>query len=136
LLPSHGRMDPQRISPQEPIARYLLSRRHFSPERGRAKSRAFLPPADTLGTSVFRIYSLRDSEVWDLGEKHVAAPIGRTLHGRADLLASQIEVIGLRLKPDNVPERHADIVGWPQAKDEQLSLAQELAEVAVLRLRP
>jgi hypothetical protein len=34
--------------------------------------------------------------------------------------------------PDNVPERHAAIIGWPDQKDEQLSLAQCLAEVATL----
>ena len=66
----------------------------------------------------------------------MSRPTARTLHGRADILASQVEVVGLRLKPDNVPERHAEIVGWPQAKDEQLSLAQQLAAVALLRLRP
>ncbi len=79
---------------------------------------------------------MSEAEVWRLGEHHVSGPTEKTLHGRAEVLASQVETAGLRLNPDNVPERHADIVGWPQAKDEQLSLAQELAEVAALRLRP
>lgn len=39
--------------------------------------------------------------------------------------------------PDNVPERHANIVGWPNEKDKQISLvaAQELAAIATLRLK-
>ena len=136
MVKRHALLSPHEVSPQEPVARYLSQSGHFSQEKRRVKPHAFLPEPSRLATSVFRTHRLTESEIWALGETYVAGPTGRTLHGRADLLVSQVETLGLRLNPDNVPERHAEIVGWPQAKSEQLSLAQELAVVALLRLRP
>lgn len=64
----------------------------------------------------------------------VGEPGSRTLKAWGDVLAGAVFDVGLGVRPDNVPERHAAIVGWPERKDEQLSLAQRLAETATLRL--
>ena len=58
----------------------------------------------------------------------------RTLHGRADIQALNILEINLQVNPDNIPPRHANIIGWPELKEEQKSIAQELAAKASLRL--
>lgn len=58
----------------------------------------------------------------------------RILKGWGDVVAGAVFDVGLDVRPDNVPERHAAIVGWPERKDEQLSLAQRLAAVATLNL--
>lgn len=59
---------------------------------------------------------------------------GRSLKAWADLPAGVVFDAGLEVRPDNVPERHAAIVGWPGAKDQQISLAQQLAARAKLSL--
>ena len=64
----------------------------------------------------------------------VGEPSDRTLQAWGDVLAGIVFDVGLDVRPDNVPERHAAIIGWPEQKDEQISLAQQLAEAATLRL--
>jgi len=66
----------------------------------------------------------------------VGNPSGRGLKAWGDVLAGVAFDVGLNVRPDNVPERHAAIIGWPAQKDEQLSLAQRLAAEAALRLPP
>jgi len=64
----------------------------------------------------------------------VGEPSGRTLRAWGNIVAGVVFTVGLDVRPDNVPERHAAIVGWPEQKDEQISLAQQLAESATLHL--
>lgn len=128
-------LNPAQVSSEEPLSRYLLQSGHFSRQHRRVKPNAFLPEPIRLATSVFRTDGLPEAEIWRIGQAYVAGPTGRTLYGRAEVVVSQVEATGLRVNPDNVPERHAEIVGWPQRKDERLALAQELAAVAVLRFR-
>jgi len=119
----------------DPLARYLTSRGHFSARENRVKSTAFLPPPD-LKLSVFQIAGLSENEIWNIGEECVSKPQGRTLYGRADLFVSIVQNFNLNVEPDNVPPRHANIVGWPQNKDHRKLLALELAARATLNLRP
>jgi hypothetical protein len=58
----------------------------------------------------------------------------KNLHGRADIQALNILETNLQINPDNIPTRHANIVGWPELKEERKSIAQELAAKASLRL--
>ena len=114
----------------EPVTRYLLQKDHFNRQRGYAKARAFLPPADGK-TSVYRIQGLKDCEVWSLGRDNVASSRGRELLGRADLLCRQVNERGLAVIADPPPPRHANIEGWPE-KAQQMSIAQRLAADAKL----
>jgi len=122
------------LNPTDPLTRYILSKSHFSAEKGRVKPPAFMPwPSFKL--SVFQIRDLAENRIWEMGESSVAKPTNRTLYGRGDITLSAVHKNGLRVDPDNNPTRHADIVGWPEEKSEQKLLAMELAEDASLRLK-
>jgi len=58
----------------------------------------------------------------------------RNLYGRGDIQALNILENNLQIDPDNKPRRHANIIGWPELKEERKSIAQELAAKASLRL--
>jgi hypothetical protein len=108
------------------LTRFLTQSGHFSRENKRVKERAFLPDSrDEL--SVFEIIGLDENEIWSL---FTSLP----LYGRADFLYSIVLNNGLRVEPDNMPPRHANIVGWPLEKSEKKSLAQSLAAEAALIL--
>jgi hypothetical protein len=126
---------PKEIDGQETIARYLTSKRWYSREKNVVKPQAFMPPPD-LRLSVFRIDNLLEPEIWKIGFKKVIGNMNqpRNLHGRADIQALNILQINLQINPDNTPPRHANIVGWPELKEERKSIAQELAAKASLML--
>ena len=113
------------------LARYLTSSSHYSKEKGFPRPGAFLPTPKGE-TSVFQIDGLDEEAIWGIAEQYVAPelPQNRRVHGRADVPTASVESLGLRVAPDNTPPRHANIVGWPAEKDEQLSLAQELVKQA------
>ncbi len=94
-----------------------------------------MPPAN-LKLSVYRIDQLSEFNIWRIGGK-VARKTQppRNLHGRADIKALQILKTGLRIFPDNVPPRHANIINWPDEKSEIIEIALELAANASLVLR-
>jgi hypothetical protein len=126
---------PKEINGQEAIARYITSSRWYSREKNIVKPLTFMPPPD-LKLSVFRIDNLSEPEIWKIGfEKVISKMIQpKNLHGRADIQALNILENNLQIEPDNTPPRHADIIGWPELKEEQKSIAQELAAKASLRL--
>jgi hypothetical protein len=82
---------------------------------------------------VFRIDGLSLQQVADLGATHLRdpRPFGH-LRSRAEVILN----IGLQLAPDNFPERHASIVGWPERKEEQKLLAIKLAAAATVVRHP
>ena len=123
------------INDHETIARYITNKRWYSREKNIVKPQAFMPPSD-LRLSVFRIDNLSELEIWKIGFKKVIAKMNqpRNLHGRADIQALKILENNLQIDPDNIPPRHANIIGWPELKEERKSIAQELAAKASLRL--
>lgn len=121
--------------PREVLSRFIFSRRHFNPSQSRVKPDAFLPQRGPLETSVFRTVALDGVEIRRIGNT-VGRPSGRTLKAWGNVLAGVVFDVGLDVRPDNVPERHAAIIGWPEQKDKQISLAQRLAEAAALHLPP
>ena len=118
----------------EPLSRFLFSKTRYSREKMRVRHSAFMPEPRSLETSVFRTTGLRPEQVWAIGSS-VAQPVGHKLHGRAEVLAHVPRRLGLDVRPDNQPERHAAIVGWPAEKDGQQLLAIQLAAEAVLFLK-
>ena len=123
------------ITAQEALARFITSKRWYSREKNVVKPQAFMPPRD-LKLSVFRIDNLSEPEIWKIGFKKVIDKMNqpKNLHGRADIQALNILGISLQINPDNIPPRHANIIGWPELKEERKSIAQELAAKASLRL--
>jgi hypothetical protein len=123
------------IDGQETLARFITSKSGYSRGKNVVKPQAFMPPLD-LRLSVFRINNLSEPEIWQIGLKKIIdkMKIPRNLHGRADIKALNILENGLKINPDDTPPRHANIIGWPELKEEQKSIAQELAAKASLRL--
>jgi hypothetical protein len=118
---------------EENLSRFIFSSSHFNTGQRRVKPDAFLPSRNQLETSVFRTADLNTAEVRQIGDM-VGTQTGRNLKAWGDVLAGVVFDVGLAVRPDNNPERHAAIVGWPAEKDERLSLAQRLAAAAMLRL--
>lgn len=108
MTPAHS------VTPAEPLARFVLTRSHINWEdsaRPRLRPEAFMPhPRNEL--SVFRIEGLDQNNVREIGED-VATRRGKTLIGRGEVTAGNIQSIGLRVEPKEPPPRHADILGWP-----------------------
>ncbi len=70
-----------------------------------------------------------------MGDHLVASVSGRRLLARAELNVANITSVGLQVEVDDTPPRHANIIGWPLEKDEWMSLAQQLATFATLKIR-
>lgn len=136
--PSEHRFTPPRpptISSAEPLARFLTQSGHFVASRNRVKPGAFLP-APNGQTSLFRIADLNEAGIWGIAVKHVESGHSpRHVCARAETTRDHIEVIGLRVHPDEPPPRHANITDWPLGKDDQKELALLLASRATLKLR-
>ncbi len=126
---------PKEIDSQETIARFITSTRWYARSKNIVKPQAFMPPPDHR-LSVFRINDLSEREIWRIGSENVVGRMAqpRTMYGRADIKALTVMESSLQIDPDNKPRRHASIIGWPEPKEEQKSLAQELAADASLRL--
>lgn len=117
----------------EALARYLFDRSQYKPSESRPKYSAFLPARDGK-TSVFRIYKLSETEIWEIGDC-IAQARCKDLLGRADITVVNVLKSGLGVDPDNIPPRHANIANWPPEKDKQKLIAIELAEDAELHLK-
>ncbi len=126
----------KQIKQDEVIARYITSKGYFSRQKNIVKPQAFMPPRD-LRLSVFRIEKLTAFEIWEIGFKEVIEKMmePKNLYGRADIKVKHVLSNKLQINPDNRPPRHANIINWPVAKEEQKSIAQELAAEATLELR-
>lgn len=132
-------LDPTHIPPVEDdelLARYATQSGHFRSSDKQVKQSLFQPhPRQEL--SVTRHREATEDEIWSAGN-HVATALGRTLYGRADIRAGDCKIKTLRVvaKPiqghPNVPDNpnHADIEGWPTAKQDKIALAQKLAAAA------
>ena len=87
--------------------------------------------------SVTRHRDANEDEIWEAGQV-VAAIIGKTLYGRADIQAAVCLDQKLNVKADPVAgnPNHANISGWPADKPAQKIVAQELASAASFATRP
>ena len=118
------------IDSTEPLARFLYSKNHYRPSDHTVRHAAFMPPADKR-LSVFRIFNLRENEVWRLGDTLRT----ETTLGHADIKALVVTETGLTVEADDIPPRHANIIGWPDESSEIKLKAMVLAEKASLRLK-
>lgn len=116
--------------PAETLARFLYSKNHYRSSDHTVRHAAFMPPT-TKRLSVFRIYDLQENEVWRLGDALRAEPP----LGRADIKILAVNETGLTVEADDIPLRHANIIGWPNESSEIKLKALLLAEKALLRLK-
>jgi len=120
------------VDDKENLARYIFSASHFSRKASRVKAEAYMPSRGEV--SVFRIDGLDQASIWGMGAD-VARKRDRTLYARGDTKAEDVRKVGLDIRPDEPPPRHANIIGWPENdKPRQKIIALELAAVATLVL--
>ena len=116
------------IDPNERLSRFVLSRSNFRPSDQTVKAKAFVPPTKNKRLSVYRTSTLSEDEIWSVGDEFVAQPGGRTLYGRADLLAQDVYALQQKVEPEtSIHPLHADIIPWPEGRDDILFLATQLA---------
>lgn len=121
------------INPAEDLTKYIFNKSQFSSSNKRVKYSVFIPPSNRR-LSVFRVVGLSENEVWEIGNA-VGTERELTLLARADFKVSSVTKIGLEIDVDDIPPRHANIVGWPE-EDSAIKLkALELAERAQLHLK-
>jgi hypothetical protein len=116
----------------------LVDQQHFSASKNLVKSRAFLPAPyqDGYSMSTFDVDGLSRDSIWELGHTNVAVPRNKTLYGHAELRTADVLGLGLTVVRSGPHERHCDVVDWPAEKEDRMSVAQELARVAQLFLKP
>lgn len=118
------------VDGSETLSRFVVSSRHIRKSNATIKADAFVPhPYEEL--SVNRDKSATDEETWEAGLV-VAQKLGRTLHGRADALASTYHSQDLTTVAAPIPENpnHVNVCKWPLGKPEQILKAKEIAEKA------
>jgi hypothetical protein len=118
------------VDANEILARYIYFRNHYRPSDNTVRYSAFMPPADKR-LSVFRTSGLGEYGIWALGESLRPQP----LKGRADITVAAVRETGLALDADDIPPRHANIVGWPDDHSAIELKALELSERAHLHLK-
>ena len=120
----------EEVASSEPLSRFIYQSNHFNANTKKINSSAFLPPPNRE-LSVFRIFRLGDSEIWEIGNTIRAKPT----KARADVVAGKIQQAGLTVIPETSAHvRHANIVGWPETKHEQKVFAIKLSQAATLKL--
>jgi len=128
-----------------PCVRFLNSERKYNRAQGRSTYRAFQAAFDEAENAiVLSMYRTDDLEADAIGElgRNVLGPAGGKLHGRAELLASEIEALPEKVVPakkfkarfDQEPPRHVTIAPWDDDKENRKLHAMELASVARLYL--
>ena len=115
------------IDSSERLSRFVMSRNEFRSSDRTVKAKAFVPPKNKR-LSVYRTSTLNEDEIWSIGNELVAKPRGKTLYGRADLVAQDVYALQQEVEPEtSVHPLHADITPWPDGRAEVLFLATQLA---------
>jgi hypothetical protein len=120
---------PDTIQDDEPIARFLTQSSHFSTKN--VDPSAFLPGKRDRETSVSRHGREPLESLQSLGLAVVEAS-DRKLHGAAIILGRDIHQASLGIKPDEPPERHAVIQGWPWLENDPRSQKAQQKERAII----
>lgn len=119
------------VDPNELLARFVFSRRHFSRDNDRVKAGAFLP-APNGELSVNRHREATQAEIWQVGNQ-IAQTRETTLYCRGDVLAATYasQRLGVEATPVEGNPNHANVVNWPMEDKAALKLiAEEIAVAA------
>ena len=124
------------VGDNETLARYVLQRSHIRSSDRTVKPDAFMPRPD-LQLSAMRHRDATEEELWRVGEE-IADKRSRTLYGRGDF--GVVDCVDQKLAVSAAPvpgnPNHANVVKWPDDKDAQKSIAQELAAHATFVPNP
>ena len=115
------------ISPNERLSHFIMHKDEIRPSNQTVKFRAFMPPKSKR-LSVYRTSTLSEHEIWSIGAKFVAEPQDTTLYGRADVFARDIYALNQKVEPEpSIHCLHADIIPWPDKREDKQLLATQLA---------
>ncbi len=93
-----------------------------------AKPKLFEPNKDGE-LSIFDVAGLSSEDKCKL-EIPVAKTQNKRLYGWGVVSCEQIRKVGLKIDRDDNPPRHANILGWPEAREDRKSKQQALASLA------
>lgn len=118
----------------ELVARGVFERSKFGSKPPRAKAKIFQPTPfqGRWELSTFCVDGIDEVARWELLDLHGDRPTV----GRCELRVELILEVGLTIEPDWKPERHVNVVGWPESEDGRLSIAQALRDRQNFFLRP
>jgi len=133
-------MDPAKIPPvdgEELLGRFATQSGQFRKVDSTVKQDLFMPNAKGE-VSVMRHRQASNDEIWRIG-RQIALKLGRPLYGRSDIQTVECLKIGLNVHaspifPDN--PNHADVIDWPDKKEDKKALAQKLAAAAGKLITP
>jgi hypothetical protein len=111
------------IDPSENLSRFILQKNSYRSDNT-VRYSAFIP-TNAGKTSVFRTSDILEEEIWNIGVRVLDKPI----LGRADIDVACVIAAELCVVP-SPPERHADIMGWPDERSERKMKAVLLADNA------
>ena len=115
---------PVALTPDDGFTRFLFQKSQYTQSTGRVKPPCLLPDPRKarLETSVHRTDGLQPFWIWVLGYEYVETP-QRRMRARASGVISMVTAQGLHIDVNGRPyPRHADIIGWPATKHEQMML--------------
>ena len=131
-------IDPNNVPPiadNELLARFITQSKQFRPRDQSVKPDLFIPFLLTE-VSVTRHREATPEELWRVG-RTVAMLRQQTLYGRSDVQVSDCAIDPLSVVPDPIlpPKEpynpnHANIAGFPPAKDDQKAFAIKIAHKA------
>lgn len=122
------------LSSSDSLARFLTSSGFYAKTDDRVKYRAFLP-APNGQLSVFSIERDEELMLRNTALEHVHSERPNVnIHGYALNTVGDYKIHKLSIIRSEPPPNHMNIERWPTEKDEQIFIAQEIADKAKLRL--
>lgn len=124
------------VSPDEKLTRFISSKSGFSVAKRVVSYRAFIPPRkNPQELSVYRISTLTEDEVWEIGKEYVQGE--NEIKARADFLAEVVYENNLQVIADTqVHELHANISPLPMDREDRDEILRELALTSELVISP
>lgn len=122
------------VDDEELLARFIVNSNEFRKSDESVKPKLFMPYS-RVELSVTRLRDCTEKELWSVGEK-IARERERALYGRSDVRASACRTETLEVAADPLQDNpnHANITGYPEAKEDQLAVALKLAAAASNRI--
>lgn len=100
-----------------PFTRYITDASHFT-KKGELKWNAFKQNKKTRDMSVYDVAGLKFLEIKELGIRNVINKKIPKLYGHAVLIGRDFEKNDLAVSYNNIPKRHANIVGWLEQNED------------------
>lgn len=123
----------QKVTDDEPLARYIFSNQHFSKNHKRIKRQAFMPPSGKDKVSVMRCKDFPNTPLIKYGQL-LADQRESSLKAIASILTKEVRSIPpLNVEADQSKgqhPRHAHIINMDYSKAKHRDLAQDLASKA------